>query len=139
MVEIEVTGLEDLRASLAAREARITGNILKEAFREGANTLADTIRSLAPKKTGYMVNQLEVRATRRRDGATASVVFPTKSFPGFPYANVQEKGWFAGSRKALNRKWVKGTGFMQKALLQHQQDVPEAIVERIKEAIEADK
>lgn len=136
MIVVTVEGLEGLRASLEQREKKLSGDMVKRAFATGAETIAATARATVPHKTGFLELNIEVKARRAKDLAVATVIIPKANFPRFPYGLVQEKGWFAGK---LNRKWIKGSGFFSQALLQHAEDVPENIVNKIKAEIEADQ
>lgn len=139
MVNVEVNGLGGVYDSLQQREKKLSGEMVKRAFQQGAETIARSVVQLAPKKTGYLANQVTVRARRVKDLARAEVAILKEYFPNtMPYGLVQNNGWYAGKRGGVNRKWIKGSGFFTQALLQNAESVPEAIVHKIKEEIEAD-
>lgn len=105
---IQVAGLREFRRSLSTADAATT-KIINEELRAAAEKVADTARSLAPRKTGRLAASLKPYATGNRVGVRSRL----------PYANVQHWGGTTGrghseSKRGATR--VRGTEFITRAV-----------------------
>jgi hypothetical protein len=138
VIKVEISGLADVAEWLKTKEAKVSGEILRQVFTEGANTIAQTERNLAPSASGFLRSAIEVRSSRRKDMASARIVIDEKKFPKYPYARAVNAGHYAGRRGNLLRPWIQGRHFVEDAARQHYTDVPTTIVETLRQKIESE-
>jgi HK97 gp10 family phage protein len=98
-VKVTVSGLDELKRTLADLPRKIQRNIMRSAVRAGATVIADEARRLVPVRFGQLKHSIRIKAGLTKTGAIATVsvgsrdkVFrkgrPTKS----PYKRLTAEG-----------------------------------------------
>jgi HK97 gp10 family phage protein len=92
MVAVRFEGGDKVAAALSTLSTRLSRQIVREALREGADPMAETAASLAPKgdpATPNLSDNIAVSNARPDDGSVGLAVGPTK---GVFYGSFQELG-----------------------------------------------
>lgn len=126
----EAVSVEGLNSTVKALQAiGVPNATIKHAALEAAEIVANESRSLAPRRTGRLIQTIKAAAQLRgavvRAGGTAA-----------PYSNPIHWGWFYDSRNGHARN-IKPNPFMVRALGYKREDVIHTFEVNMRKLIEA--
>lgn len=71
---VHIAGLSDLQKMLDELPAKIEGNIMRGALRQGANVFRDRARSNVPEKSGALRKSIKVKSSLRKGKVITQVI-----------------------------------------------------------------
>lgn len=143
---IVTEGLEELGKKLAALDAWVESDVLKQGCKNGAQLIADAAKALAPRKTGKLAAAIKVRAGRKSNNSVAYLASVGKGWNTGTtfYGAFQEFGWKSGPRTSHaknaaahdTRRQNPGEHFMQYAAEEKGPEALAQFVQTVSAAIE---
>lgn len=143
MIEVTISGLDDLMATLKGSTERIQKKALREGLKEGGRIIRDAARRKVPVDTGLLRRSLKMVTLRQRKGYPVAILV---GYTASAATKLLEEGKKTGKKPFY---WIfqhfgwtdregkrhQGTMFLTQALLENKGRIEEAVGSRIKKVI----
>lgn len=113
---ITVTGLEEVYKKLNNLPAKLRNKVLRQATKDAAKVVADTVRSLAPEATGELEHSIKVRAAKRSRTSVGYQILSTDLkavHVEFGTSDTKEQSFL---RKGLHEKHQEAVNIIRDAI-----------------------
>jgi hypothetical protein len=133
-VEIELRGHKDVRAAFQDLREYLPKQLERSAVREAARFMLGLIVLVAPKLTGRLARNIDLKTRRTAGTIRARVVVNTRGKAGDPenafYWRFLEKGWHTASGRLLQFPFVAGV-FQSK-----NREAAQKVIDAVEQAID---
>lgn len=156
MSDIRIEGVDKLSRRLKRLEGKLGRQGAVRILRKGAPPIKREMKSLAPVRSGRLHKSIATRRGKKnRDIGESIIVGPRGGKKGAPYAHIVELGSRGGKYtakrgkfsvfvpgggnvrvKSIQRKGVKGIGFIDQAFQNKQGEAEQRIADQIKNIVE---
>ena len=106
-IEFKITGLKELQDSLQELELTTAKAVLRDALKIAANRLRDMFAALAPRDTGLLANNFNIKTKTVKDSIAARAMVGPSGKVQYPNPSARWQLAFLGPRLAMwkNAGW----------------------------------